>query len=166
MFKAYFQETVQERWESVYHVREVNISFFLEDGTMKVVEPPVSNSGLEQGLTVHLFFVIFLSPSYRQQDTRHVFYLLLLHSLILSFAFSHFTLLSDGNLKVGIQNCHRSIRKCANVIVRWSLRRCSGQTTKDTDARPGEAEILRHTRLEHRQGARNIRASVQDCGLR
>jgi len=77
MFKAYFQETVQERWESAYHIRVVNISYFLEDGTIKVVEPPVSNSGLEQGLTVHLFSVIFLSPSYQQQDTRRVFYLLL-----------------------------------------------------------------------------------------
>jgi len=89
------QETVQERWESVYHIREVNISFFLEDGTMKVVEPPVSNSGLEQGLTVHLFCVIFLSSFYQQQDTRHVFYLLLLNSLIFFSAFLHFVLLSD-----------------------------------------------------------------------
>ncbi|XP_076235048.1 EF-hand domain-containing family member C2 [Calliopsis andreniformis] len=50
MFKAFFQETVQERWKTAYQVRVVNISFFLEDGTMKITEPSVENSGLEQGV--------------------------------------------------------------------------------------------------------------------
>lgn len=49
MFKAYFQETVQERWKASYQVRIVTISFFLEDATMKIVEPSINNSGLEQG---------------------------------------------------------------------------------------------------------------------
>ncbi|XP_054011468.1 EF-hand domain-containing family member C2-like isoform X1 [Hylaeus anthracinus] len=50
MFKAFFQETVQERWKTAYQIRIVNISFFLEDGTMKVSEPSTENSGLEQGV--------------------------------------------------------------------------------------------------------------------
>lgn len=58
MFKAFFQESVHER-NTAYQVRVVNISFFLEDGTMKISEPSVINSGLEQGLTVH-FFQYFL----------------------------------------------------------------------------------------------------------
>ncbi|XP_018364525.1 PREDICTED: EF-hand domain-containing family member C2-like [Trachymyrmex cornetzi] len=52
MFKAFFQETVQEKWKTAFHIRVVNISFFLEDGTMKIVEPSVDNSGLEQGILV------------------------------------------------------------------------------------------------------------------
>ncbi|CAG5095489.1 Similar to efhc2: EF-hand domain-containing family member C2 (Danio rerio), partial [Cotesia congregata] len=43
MFKAFFQESVQERRESGRQIRVVTISFFLEDGTMKIVEPSVSN---------------------------------------------------------------------------------------------------------------------------
>ncbi|KAK9294825.1 hypothetical protein QLX08_010689 [Tetragonisca angustula] len=50
MFKAFFQETVHERWKVAYQIRVVNISFFLEDGTMKISEPSVDNSGLEQGV--------------------------------------------------------------------------------------------------------------------
>ncbi|XP_076165336.1 EF-hand domain-containing family member C2 [Ptiloglossa arizonensis] len=50
MFKAFFQETVQERWKTAYQIRIVNISFFLEDGTMKISEPSTENSGLEQGV--------------------------------------------------------------------------------------------------------------------
>ncbi|XP_068987000.1 EF-hand domain-containing family member C2-like isoform X1 [Bombus flavifrons] len=50
MFKAFFQETVNERWKATYQIRVVNISFFLEDGTMKISEPSVDNSGLEQGV--------------------------------------------------------------------------------------------------------------------
>ncbi|KZC10057.1 PREDICTED: EF-hand domain-containing family member C2-like [Dufourea novaeangliae] len=50
MFKAFFQETVQERWKTAYQIRVVNISFFLEDGTVKISEPPTNNSGIEQGV--------------------------------------------------------------------------------------------------------------------
>ena len=53
MFKAYFQETVHGRREP-YCIHLVNISFFLEDGTVKVSEPSVDNSGLEQGITNYL----------------------------------------------------------------------------------------------------------------
>lgn len=65
MFKAFFQETVQEKWKTAFHIRVVNISFFLEDGTMKIVEPSVDNSGLEQGSTVHFLFVIRLTAGLR-----------------------------------------------------------------------------------------------------
>lgn len=67
MFKAFFQETIQEKWK-VFHIRVVKISFFLEDGTMKIVEPSVDNSGLEQGSTVHLlsfnFSLLFYQSEY------------------------------------------------------------------------------------------------------
>ncbi|XP_074113019.1 EF-hand domain-containing family member C2 [Cotesia typhae] len=52
MFKAFFQQSDQERRESGRQIRVVTISFFLEDGTMKIVEPSVNNSGLEQGVLV------------------------------------------------------------------------------------------------------------------
>lgn len=72
MFKAFFQETVQEKWKTAFHIRVVNISFFLEDGTIKIVEPSVDNSGLEQGSTVHFIFIIFLR---RYFVTTILFYL-------------------------------------------------------------------------------------------
>ncbi|KAJ8680578.1 hypothetical protein QAD02_016365 [Eretmocerus hayati] len=50
-FKAYFQDSIHEGREP-YRVRFVDISFFLEDGTMKVSERPIENSGLEQGILV------------------------------------------------------------------------------------------------------------------
>ncbi|XP_006618660.1 EF-hand domain-containing family member C2-like [Apis dorsata] len=68
MFKAFFQESVHER-NTAYQVRVVNISFFLEDGTMKISEPSVINSGLEQGLTVHFFQIPMPDPvRYRFYD--------------------------------------------------------------------------------------------------
>ncbi|XP_058803403.1 EF-hand domain-containing family member C2-like [Phymastichus coffea] len=51
MFKAYFQESLASGREP-YRVRLVDISFFLEDGTMKVSEPSIENCGLEQGVLV------------------------------------------------------------------------------------------------------------------
>lgn len=63
MFKAFFQETTQEKWKVTHQIRKVKISFFLEDGTMKIVEPVVENSGLEQGSRVHLPLAIFLCDS-------------------------------------------------------------------------------------------------------
>lgn len=53
MFKGYFQATVHERWKSSFQIRIVSISFFLEDGTMKISESATDNSGIEQGLRVH-----------------------------------------------------------------------------------------------------------------
>ncbi|XP_012275373.1 EF-hand domain-containing family member C2 [Orussus abietinus] len=69
MFKAYFQETVQERWSSNFQIRVVTISFFLEDGTIKISEPPVNNSGLEQGVLLRRQRIPMPEPaSYRFYD--------------------------------------------------------------------------------------------------
>ncbi|XP_011689860.1 PREDICTED: EF-hand domain-containing family member C2-like isoform X2 [Wasmannia auropunctata] len=69
MFKAFFQETVQERWKTAFHIRVVKISFFLEDGTMKIVEPSVDNSGLEQGVLVRRQRIPIPDPvKYRYYD--------------------------------------------------------------------------------------------------
>nr|XP_012216880.1 PREDICTED: EF-hand domain-containing family member C2-like [Linepithema humile] len=68
-FKAFFQETVQEKWKMAFHIRAVNISFFLEDGTMKIVEPSVDNSGLEQGVLVRRQRIPIPDPvKYRYYD--------------------------------------------------------------------------------------------------
>lgn len=48
-FDAYFQETLQEIHNSPYQIRKVKIFFYLEDGTIKVIEPKVQNSGIPQG---------------------------------------------------------------------------------------------------------------------
>ncbi|KAG7202805.1 hypothetical protein KM043_009964 [Ampulex compressa] len=69
MFKAFFQETVQERWKTAFQVRMVIISFFLEDGTMKITEPSVDNSGLEQGVLVRRQRIPMPDPvKYRYYD--------------------------------------------------------------------------------------------------
>jgi len=86
MFKAFFQETVQEKWKTAFHIRVVNISFFLEDGTMKIVEPSVDNSGLEQGSTVH-----FLSYNSLSSRTILNFYIIYIITFII---FLHFIMLS------------------------------------------------------------------------
>ncbi|XP_043275434.1 EF-hand domain-containing family member C2-like [Venturia canescens] len=62
MFKAYFQETVQERWQACFQVRVVMITYFLEDGTMKIVEPAIDNSGLEQGVLLRRQRIPLPSP--------------------------------------------------------------------------------------------------------
>lgn len=58
MFKAFFQETVQEMPRAAFQIRIVSISFFLEDGTIKISEPSVNNSGLEQGLRVEYVIIL------------------------------------------------------------------------------------------------------------
>ncbi|XP_033227774.1 EF-hand domain-containing family member C2-like [Belonocnema kinseyi] len=69
MFKGYFQETVHERWKSSLQIRTVNISFFLEDGTMKISEPVTDNSGIEQGLIVRRQRISMPNPlQYRNYD--------------------------------------------------------------------------------------------------
>lgn len=35
-----------------YHLHRVNIYYFLEDGSISVAEPPVENSGLQQGVLI------------------------------------------------------------------------------------------------------------------
>ncbi|XP_039295468.1 EF-hand domain-containing family member C2 isoform X2 [Nilaparvata lugens] len=48
-FNAYFQEMIQEVAGYNHIVRKCFIYFFLEDGTIKVIEPKVPNSGIPQG---------------------------------------------------------------------------------------------------------------------
>lgn len=48
-FYGYFTELVHERREEDYRVRKVNIYFYLEDDTIHVSEPRLSNSGIPQG---------------------------------------------------------------------------------------------------------------------
>jgi len=51
-FEAFFQETAQERLNFVYCIRKVKIFFFLEDGTIQVLEPTINNSGIPQGTLI------------------------------------------------------------------------------------------------------------------
>ncbi|XP_030765357.1 EF-hand domain-containing protein 1-like [Sitophilus oryzae] len=51
-FKAFFKQSVVESRLEFYRVRPVNIIYFLEDDTITVIEPRVSNSGLLQGKLV------------------------------------------------------------------------------------------------------------------
>merc|ERR1719486_1063743 len=45
-FYAYFQEPVVESPNENFRIRNVVITFFLEDGTMQITEPKVENSGI------------------------------------------------------------------------------------------------------------------------
>jgi hypothetical protein len=51
-FYAYFQEPVHENPKENYRVRNCMVYFYLEDGTMMIVEPKVENSGIPQGTFV------------------------------------------------------------------------------------------------------------------
>lgn len=48
-FDAYFQESIEEMRGYAHQIRRCKIYFYLEDGTMKVIEPKVKNSGIPQG---------------------------------------------------------------------------------------------------------------------
>lgn len=50
-FDGYFKQTVHES-EEQYHLRRVRILFFLEDDSIAVMEPPVENSGIPQGVLI------------------------------------------------------------------------------------------------------------------
>ncbi|CAG9561858.1 unnamed protein product [Danaus chrysippus] len=51
-FQAYFQQTLQEMRSAAHILRKVEIFFYLEDGTIKVMEPRTENSGLSQGTLI------------------------------------------------------------------------------------------------------------------
>jgi hypothetical protein len=51
-FLAYFQEPVHESPKENFRVRQCVIYFYMEDGSMKVGEPKVENSGIPQGTFV------------------------------------------------------------------------------------------------------------------
>ncbi|GJQ82716.1 hypothetical protein Trydic_g19726 [Trypoxylus dichotomus] len=61
-FDAFFQETLQEVRGSAFQVRNVKIYFFLEDGTIQVVEPKVENSGIPQGTLISRQRIRFPAP--------------------------------------------------------------------------------------------------------
>ncbi|CAK1551125.1 unnamed protein product [Leptosia nina] len=48
-FQAFFQQSLHEMRCGSHILRKVEIFFFLEDGTIKVMEPKTENSGLSQG---------------------------------------------------------------------------------------------------------------------
>ncbi|CAG2060773.1 unnamed protein product [Timema podura] len=60
-FDAYFQETVQEQ-RYAHLVRKCKIYFYLEDGTVQVVEPKVANSGIPQGTLISRQRIHFPAP--------------------------------------------------------------------------------------------------------
>lgn len=51
-FQAFFQQTLHEMRCGTHILRKVDIYFFLEDGTIKVIEPRTHNSGLSQGTLI------------------------------------------------------------------------------------------------------------------
>lgn len=61
-FDAFFQQTLQEVRGSPYQVRKVKIYFFLEDGTIQVIEPKVENSGVPQGTLISRQRIRFPAP--------------------------------------------------------------------------------------------------------
>ncbi|GLV41435.1 EF-hand domain containing 1.1 [Carabus blaptoides fortunei] len=61
-FDAFFQETLQETRNSPFLVRKCKLYFYLEDGTIKVVEPKVSNSGIPQGTLISRQRIRFPPP--------------------------------------------------------------------------------------------------------
>ncbi|KAJ3072372.1 EF-hand domain-containing protein 1 [Podochytrium sp. JEL0797] len=50
-FDGYFKQTVHESTEQ-YHLRKIKIYYFVEDDSIAVVEPPVENSGIPQGVLI------------------------------------------------------------------------------------------------------------------
>ncbi|KAJ3101596.1 EF-hand domain-containing protein 1 [Phlyctochytrium bullatum] len=50
-FDGYFKQTVHESMEQ-YHLRKVRIHYYVEDDSIAVVEPPVENSGIPQGVLI------------------------------------------------------------------------------------------------------------------
>ncbi|KAI9349622.1 hypothetical protein BDR26DRAFT_852481 [Obelidium mucronatum] len=50
-FDGYFKQTVHESTEQ-YHLRKIKIYYFVEDDSISVVEPPVENSGIPQGVLI------------------------------------------------------------------------------------------------------------------
>ncbi|CAH0393210.1 unnamed protein product [Bemisia tabaci] len=51
-FDAFFEEPASESYQCKKMIRNVKILYFLEDGTIKVVEPKVLNSGIPQGCLI------------------------------------------------------------------------------------------------------------------
>ncbi|XP_031332726.1 EF-hand domain-containing family member C2-like isoform X2 [Photinus pyralis] len=61
-FYAFFRETLQEHRCAPFQIRKVVIYFFLEDGTIQVMEPKIDNSGISQGTLLARARVRFPAP--------------------------------------------------------------------------------------------------------
>ncbi|KAF5287565.1 hypothetical protein FQA39_LY15894 [Lamprigera yunnana] len=61
-FYAIFKQTLQEVKRSPCLIRKVLILFFLEDGTIQVIEPKIDNSGVSQGILVARGKIRFPAP--------------------------------------------------------------------------------------------------------
>ncbi|XP_974278.2 EF-hand domain-containing family member C2 [Tribolium castaneum] len=61
-FDAFFKETLQEVRGAPFSLRRVKIYFFLEDGTIQVIEPKVENSGIAQGTLICRHRIRFPAP--------------------------------------------------------------------------------------------------------
>ncbi|XP_066562925.1 EF-hand domain-containing family member C2 isoform X2 [Amia ocellicauda] len=72
-FDAYFQEDVHEKPEEPYRIRECKIYFYLEDDTIKVVEPEVKNSGIPQGTLLRRHRIPLPPPNEDQYYTVYHF---------------------------------------------------------------------------------------------
>ncbi|XP_022246896.1 EF-hand domain-containing family member C2-like [Limulus polyphemus] len=68
-FYAYFTEPICESQEETYRVRKCKIYYYLEDDTMQVVEPPVSNSCMTQGTLIRRHYFAKSSPNGNQSYT-------------------------------------------------------------------------------------------------
>ncbi|CAH0563867.1 unnamed protein product [Brassicogethes aeneus] len=62
VFEGFFQETLQEYRAAPFIVRKVKIFFYLEDGTIQVIEPKVKNSGISQGTLISRSRIRFPDP--------------------------------------------------------------------------------------------------------
>ncbi|XP_022907177.1 EF-hand domain-containing family member C2-like [Onthophagus taurus] len=62
VFDAFFRQTLQEVALAPFQVRRVKIYFFLEDGTIQVIEPKVDNSGSAQGTLISRQRIRFPAP--------------------------------------------------------------------------------------------------------
>ncbi|XP_076350680.1 EF-hand domain-containing family member C2-like isoform X2 [Tachypleus tridentatus] len=70
-FYGYFTEPIYESQEETYRVRKCKIYYYLEDDTMQVVEPPVSNSCMTQGTLIRRHHFAKSSPNENQYYTLH-----------------------------------------------------------------------------------------------
>ncbi len=59
-FDAYLQEAVHEKKDQSYAIRICKIYFYLEDDSIQVVEPRTKNSGVPQGKTQNIIFILHI----------------------------------------------------------------------------------------------------------
>lgn len=74
-FDAYFKSTVNESFGCSYNLRKCKIIYFLEDDTIKVVEPVVINSGLPQGMLCYWFIKIYFDSHRAYKNNKYLTYI-------------------------------------------------------------------------------------------